>query len=268
MQRLHDLEAIRVGPDDADAGPRDDAAMTLPSAAWITRLLVPAATIGLLLPACGDDDADANPEPTAATPTSSTAADDEVDALPFVEDFDDDSNGWGGPYQRFADGEYVWDLPAGQRDTRAPDTLITVEDQLDDLVVTTVFVASGIDAISIQCAYEELEGSSQWYDLELAHDRASIRKRGLGTSPVETLAEDSDVRLGGERTELRAECERTAGAYRLALFVDGTAVVEADDDEPLGRAGAPNLAVVAAPARDGDQPHTVRFDEFTVDTLS
>lgn len=246
-------------------GPSDDGTMTLPLGSRMARLVVPVVAISLLLPACGDDDADASSAPDQPTSSSSTAAGDDV--LPFVDEFDDDSNGWGGPYQHFADGEYVWDLPAGQRDTRAPDTLIAVEDQLDNLVITTAFVASGIDAISIQCAFEELEGSSRWYDLEISRDGATIRKRGLGTTPVETLAENTEVRLGVERTELRAECERTADTYRLALFVDGTAAAEIVDDEPFGRVGAPNLSVGASPARDGDQPHTVRFDELTVDAI-
>jgi hypothetical protein len=240
--------------------------MTLPLRDRMTRLAVPAVAISLLVPACGDDDADSSSEAGPGASSSSIAADD-GDVLPFVDEFDNDSNGWGGPYQHFADGEYVWDLPAGQRDTRAPDTLIAVEDQLDDLVITTAFVASGIDAVSIQCAFEELEGSSRWYDLEISGDGTTIRKRGLGTTPVETLAENTEVRLGDGRTELRVECERTPDTYRLALFVDGTAAAETVDDEPFGRVGAPNLSVVASPAREGDQPHTVRFDELTVDAI-
>ncbi|MDN5749534.1 MAG: hypothetical protein L0H64_13635 [Pseudonocardia sp.] len=47
------------------------------------------------------------------------------------EPFDDDANGWGGSFQSFVDGAYVWDLPPSQSDARAADALIALEQQQD-----------------------------------------------------------------------------------------------------------------------------------------
>lgn len=224
----------------------------------LTVLLILAA--GLAATACADDEAGVPPS-TATTPIE------EATLLPFVDEFDDDANGWGGPYQRFEDGAFVWELPAGQRDIRAADTLISAEDEIDDVSVSTTFTTVGIESVGIQCAYEELESSSRWYDLELARSGVTIRKRGLGTTPIETLAEDPEVVLDEGRTELLVECERTDAGYRLAIFVDDVEVLEVvDDDDPFGRVGAPNLVAGATRAEDGNE-HTVHFDRFSVTPL-
>ena len=89
----------------------------------------------------GNAERSASVEATSASIAASTATllpagteggpDEFGGALPFLDAFDDDSNGWGGPFQRFEDGDYVWELPSGQSDKRSPDTLIAVEDDLD-----------------------------------------------------------------------------------------------------------------------------------------
>lgn len=95
------------------------------------------------------------PQPSSpATPAppspESTPPADPATVLPFVDDFDTDVSGWGGPFQRFEDGAYVRDLSSGQSDVRAADTLIDVEDEIDSVVITTAFIAVGVDAVAIQ----------------------------------------------------------------------------------------------------------------------
>jgi hypothetical protein len=242
------------------------------------RLAVALAVVALT--ACSDDDA-RDPSSAPATTTgpppsgvpaasapppslSSTQPVEPVTLLPFVDEFDSDANGWAGPFQRFEDGAYVWDLPSGQSDVRAADTLIEVEDQIDDAVITTAFTAVGVEAIGIQCAYEELDGSSRWYDLELATDGTFIRKRPTGTDPIEQLAANDTVTLTDQPIELVAECWRDIDAYYLRLLVNGTPAAETSDPQPFGRVGAPNLSVRAMPTT-GDVPqHVVQFDRFEV----
>jgi hypothetical protein len=195
----------------------------------------------------------------APQPPSDTAT-----VLPFVDDFDNDLNGWGGPFQRFADGAYVWELPSGQSDARSADTLIEVEDAIDDAIVTATFSAVGVQGVGIQCAYEELDGSSRWYDLELGTDGAVIRKRPPGTESIEQLAANAAVKLTDLPTEIVAECWRDADVYRLQLTVDGALAAEASDPEPFGRAGAPNLSVRAEPTDAETPEHIVRFERFEV----
>lgn len=198
------------------------------------------------------------PSPIASPTTSPAAALSPL--LPFVDEFDDDRNGWGGPYQSFVDGQFVWTMPPGQSDTRAPDTLIAVEGELDRVELETTFTASGVLAVGFECAYAERSGSSEFYNLELATDGAVIRKRPLGTGPVEVLATNKEVMLTNEPTVLAARCALVDGTYELSLSVDGQPAVEVVDAEPFGP-GAPGL-VVRADAESGD--HVVRFDRFDV----
>ncbi len=185
--------------------------------------------------------------------------------IPFVDEFDDDRHGWVGPYQRFENGLFIWDMPPGQSDTRAADTLIAVESELEAVRVGTEFTAEGVDSVGFECAYAEMEGSSQWYNLELATTGAVIRKRPLGDGPVETLASDGTVVLGTGPVTLEATCHASDGLYQLELAVDGTLVLAATDRDPFGP-GAPGLVVRAAP--DGSTTtHIVRFERFTVNAI-
>jgi hypothetical protein len=253
-----------------------------PTPTHVMQLAVAVAVAVLAFAACSnDDEIDTSPGPTSATgtsptsgpaasalPTASTPPVDVVAVLPFVDEFDTDTNGWAGPFQRFENGAYVWDLPSGQSDVRAADALIDVEDQIDDAVITTTFTAVGVEAVGIQCAYEALDGSSRWYDLELTTGGAIIRKRPTGTDPIEQLAANDTIALTDQPIELVAECRRDTDVYHLRLLVDGTPAAEASDPEPFGRAGAPNLSVRALPTT-GDVPqHVVRFDRFEVSNHS
>lgn len=257
------------------------------------RLAVPTlAVLALLLSSCGSDDAESSavspstsivrdatpatsaPQPATSTvprpigtepPALTTAPIAPPSLIPFVDEFDDDRHGWAGPFQRFEDGLFVWDMPPGQSDTRAANTLIAVESELEALRVGTEFTAEGVDSVGLQCAYAEIGGSSQWYNLELATTGAVIRKRPLGDAPVETLASDNTVVLGTEPVTLEATCAASEGSYRLELAVDGEVVLVATDPDPFGP-GAPGLVVRAAP--DGPTTtHVVRFERFAVNAI-
>jgi hypothetical protein len=230
------------------------------------------AALALLLAACagnesaadlpGADSTDAGPAAaTSAEPAGFTV---EMAATPLLADeFDDGSNGWDGPFQRLEDGEYVWELPSGQSDSRVADTLISRESELDRTVSSTTFVAEGVLAVGIDCAYQELEGSSRWYVLELSTDGAAIVKRPLGDEPAETLARNDGVTLTDQPTSLTATCVLDGDHYLLSLDVNGTAAVQTIDEDPFGP-GAPGLVVRAAPDSPDALDQVVRFDRFEV----
>ncbi len=229
------------------------------------------------LASCGGDDdvatattpdttsVPAAPPSTSAVPTTDAVVVEEAGLLPFVDEFDDDRNGWGGPYQRFEGGAYVWDMPSGQADARAADALIAVESELDAVRIVTEFTSEGVDAVGVQCAYEEIGGSSQWYDLELGTRGLTIRKQPLGDAPVETLGSDASVTLGELPVTMEATCASTVDGYQLTLAVDDD-VLEVIDPAPFG-AGAPGLIVRAAPDGPDAPTHVVRFERFEVDEL-
>ena len=201
--------------------------------------------------------------PTTGESASGTSTPPAV--VPFFDSFDDDRSGWGGQFQTFDDGRYVWSLPSGQSDARAPDALIAVEDEVENVTVTTSFEADGMLAVGIDCAYEDVGASARWYRLELGTDGARIRKQPLGDDPVETLANNPDVTLTDEPTTIAATCVLDdANVYQLTFTVNGAVAVSAADVEPFGRAGAPNLTAGAAPDSAETPEHTVRFDEFSV----
>jgi hypothetical protein len=236
----------------------------------LARLLLPAVAALLVLGACSDEanlpDQPAAADPSGAdSPAGGTPPDGNGTAiLPFTDEFDDDEHGWGGPHHRFEAGDYVWNVPPGQTDVRAADTLIRAEDDIDDIVVTTSFTAVGMTAVGLQCAFEEREGSSRWYELELSVDGVSIRKRPFGNAPAETLSTNPSITLTERSTELVAECRQANGRYLLTLAVDGVVAAEAVDAQPFGRAGAPNLMVRAAPDVPASAEHVVQFHRFTV----
>lgn len=254
---------------------------SLPSTSLLARSGVRVAlTVALALLAVGYG-SDGGESPTASATTSPSPATDPrthtsntvppttdaslepSSALPFRDDFDDDRHGWGGPFQRMEDGAYVWELPPGQRDARSPDTLIAVEDEIEHVSIATSFTALGTDTVAIECAYEEIGGSSRWYSLELGTAGAVIRRRPLGDTRAETLATDTTVVLTEAPTTLNATCAPAGMEYRLTFTVDGVTVFDVVDTEPFGRAGAPNLAVQAAPA-DVAEHSFVRFDYVEV----
>jgi hypothetical protein len=167
---------------------------------------------------------------TTSMPATTAADVDEIDAiLPFVDAFDDDSNGWGGPFQRFDDGDYVWELPAGQSDRRSPDTLIAVEDDIEAVDVTASLSVEGLGAVGVECAFEELEGSARWYRLLLGEDGAEITEQGLGMVAATTLASSPSVRLiDGE-----SNCVWSAGPTRTATGSSCTSTVSSWSRRPM-----------------------------------
>lgn len=190
-----------------------------------------------------------------------------TDAPPVVlldEPFDDDANGWGGPFQSLRDGAYLWELPPGQSDARAADVLIAIERDLDDVAVDTVVTVQAMQSVGFDCAVAGNPGAHDFYDLALTRAGAVIRKATPGDARPVTLAESDAVTLTeGTGVALGARCRLADGVYQLALTVDGDTVVEATDPEPLGP-GAPGLRAVAAPASDGGGPAQLRFDSFVV----
>lgn len=211
-------------------------------------VVLAAATLGVA--ACSDDDA--------------TDEADNADAVLLDERFDDDSNGWGGGFQRIEDGKYVWELPAGQTDARAADTLIADADAIDAVVVTTVFTPEGAAHVGVDCAVADIDGQADFYQLLLTDQGPVIRKASFGDVPPVTLAEADEPTLAdGTEVELAATCTLGDDGYTLALAVDGETVLEVvDADDPLGT-GAPGIVAGAAPRDRAPDGAVIRFDSYT-----
>lgn len=198
---------------------------------------------------------------------SACSADDNQDDSSTVlldERFEDDTNGWGGGFQSFDAGDYVWELPSGQTDSRAADTLIAVEDEIASVVVTMTFVAEGAAHVGVDCSVADIDGQADFYHLLLTDQGVVIRKASFGDVPAVTLAEaDEPVLVDGADTELTATCTRENDAYTLQLAIDDEAVLEAADDDPLG-AGAPGIVAGAAPWDRSPDGATIRFRSYLV----
>lgn len=180
------------------------------------------------------------------------------------EQFDDDGNGWGGPWQTYTAGVAAWSLPDGQVDSRAPDTLIAIEGEIDDAVITTEFVAPGAESVAVECAYEVSDQTSRWYSVSLGRNGAQIRKQPFGQGvPQQDLAATQDAMLTNDQTVMTVTCRLTADGYLLALAVDGSEVLKVVDADAFG-AGAPGLSVQAL-REPNDAGPTATFDSFVVE---
>ncbi|NMD22954.1 MAG: hypothetical protein GYA65_02085, partial [Actinobacteria bacterium] len=133
-------------------------------------------------------------------------------------------------------------MPDGQVDSRAPDTLIAIEGEIDDAVITTEFVAPGAESVAVECAYEVSDQTSRWYSVSLGRNGARIRKQPFGQGvPQQDLSATQDVMLTNDQTVMTVTCRLTADGYVLALAVDGSEVLQVVDADAFG-AGAPGLS--------------------------
>lgn len=204
---------------------------------------------------------------------SACASDDDEDDASTVADsspvllderFDDDTNGWGGTFQSFDAGEYLWALPAGQTDARAADSLISIESEIDAVQVTMGFVAEGAGHVGIDCAVADVDGQADFYEVLLTDRGVAIRKSSFGDVLAVTLAEASEpVLVDGADTEFTATCVRSADTYVLRLAIDGEEVLAATDDDPLGP-GAPGILAGALPRDRSPDGATIRFSSYLV----
>ncbi|MBA3802891.1 MAG: hypothetical protein H0X22_08300 [Acidimicrobiia bacterium] len=194
------------------------------------------------------------------------------DAL-FNDSFDDDRNGWGvidDPQfgsTAFADGDQVWDF----RGSVAHQLPAVLGDQYDrgeldmrDVVVraeATILAGGGV--IGVFCRETpDTDAEWQWYEFVARDGFAAIRHADLEGN-LDVLAETDDVSLpDGEPLVIEAACVDDAdGDAQLSLTLNGTDVLQATDDEPLGN-GVPGLQAWTFPVHERMD---IRWHEFTVD---
>ncbi len=180
------------------------------------------------------------------------------------ESFADDRDEWGGNFQRIEDGVYIWELPPGASDSRAPDPLIAIEDELVNVQVKSSFTATSMDYVGVECAYAAIGGSSRWYSLLLTTEGLIIRKRPLGSGIGEDLASNRSLVLTNEPTTMTVTCRAEESRYVLEVAVnDGAGLSVADDAADRFGAGAPGL-VAQAESGSGSPKPRVEFTSFVV----
>jgi hypothetical protein len=250
---------------------------------WTGLLLVGA----LGAAGCGDDNDNENAEagggttPAASTPAPTTVATvpetvAEPDSQPgealFTDSFDDDRNGWGvidDPQYGsagFAAGDYVWEF-TGSVAHQLPAVLGEQYDrgELDmrDVVVradATILAGDGV--IGVFCRETpDTDAEWQWYEF-VARDGFAAIRHADDEGNLDVLAETDDVSLpAGEPFAIEAACvDDPKGETQLSLTLNGTEVLQATDDEPLGN-GAPGLQAWTFPMHERMD---IRWHEFTV----
>lgn len=246
---------------------------------WIALLL--AGALGGV--SCGGDDdngttgdAASTAPATSAAAVASTVAEAETGAesgeAVFTDSFDDDRNGWGeidDPQYgstAFADGDFLWDfrgsvahqLPAvlGEQYDRGE------LDMLNVVVRTEATVLAGGGVIGVFCRETpDTDAEWQWYEFVARDGFAAIRKADLEAN-LETLAETDDVSVpAGDPITIEATCVDDAGGdAQLSLALNGTALLHATDDEPLGN-GVSGLQAWTFPAHE---QMDIRWHEFSI----
>jgi len=250
---------------------------------WIGLLLVGA----LGAAGCGDDNDEENAEagggtaPAAPTPATTTVATvpetvAESDSRPgealFTDSFDDDRNGWGAiddpqyGSTAFADGDYVWEF-TGSVAHQLPAVLGEQYDRgelvMRDVVVraeATILAGDGVFGVFCR-GTPDTDAEWQWYEFVARDGFAAIRHADVEGN-LDVLAETDDVSLpAGEPLVIEAACvDDVNGEAQLSLTLNGTEVLQATDDEPLGN-GVSGLQAWTFPIHE---QMDIRWHQFSV----
>lgn len=190
----------------------------------------------------------------------------------FEDSFDDDRNGWGvvdDPQfgsATFEDGDYVWAF-RGRVAHFLPEVLGEQYDRneldmLDVVVRSEATIVDGDGVIGVFCRETPDDDAEwQWYEFIARDGYAAIRHADL-ESNLEVLAETDEVDMSGdEPITIEAACvDGDDGTAQLSLALNGTAVLHASDDDPLGN-GVAGLQAWTFP--EGEQLD-VRWHDFSV----
>jgi hypothetical protein len=190
----------------------------------------------------------------------------------FMESFDDDSNGWGiidDPDYGSADyagGDYVWNL-TGSSGHLLPETLGVQYDsgELDmrNVVVRAdATIQSGDGVIGVFCReVPDTDADWQWYEFVARDGFAAIRRADVEGN-LDVLAETDEVSLPtGAPITFEALCIDDAdGNAQLSMSVNGSPLLTATDDEPLGN-GVPGIQAWTFPVHE---PIAIRWHDFSV----
>lgn len=254
------------------------------TASVITALLVGS----LSVTSCGDDKKDsavattAVPESSSPTVTSTTAASIPTAATmaptsgtgtAFEDSFDDDRNRWGviddSEFGTIAyqGGDYVWAFK-GSVAHWIPEVLGTQYDEgtleMRDVVVRAdATVDAGGGVVGIFCRETpDTDADYQWYEFVARDGFAAIRRADLEAN-LEVLAETDAVSLPiGQKISFEASCVDDAdGNAQLSLSLNGSPVLQATDDDPLGN-GVAGLQAWTFPIH---HQMDIRWHDFSID---
>ena len=189
----------------------------------------------------------------------------------FDDSFDDDANGWGivddPDYgsTAYSGGDYVWDfrgsvahwLPAvlGEQYDRG-------ELEMRDVSVhAEVTIDDGGGVVGVFCRETaDTDAEYQWYEFVVRDGFAAIR-RADSEGNIEVLADNKETALPiGQPITLDATCVDVGGVAQLDFTINGTSMLHATDDQPLGN-GVPGLQAWTFPIHERMD---IRWHEFTI----
>jgi hypothetical protein len=203
----------------------------------------------------------------AASPAPINAGD-----VLFEDPFDDDRNGWGVVDDpefgstAYDGGDYVWAFK-GSVSHWLPEALGVQYDSgeldmLDVVVRSEATIVDGEGVAGVFCRENpDTDAEWQWYEFVARDGFAAIRLADLEGN-LETLAETDEVTLPvGEPITFEAACiDGTDGAAELSLALNGSAVLQASDADPLEN-GVSGLQAYTYPMHE---QLDIRWHEFAV----
>lgn len=240
------------------------------------RQWMPLLPIALLAVSCGgdgtsqQDGAVASPAPAPAEQPVT------IGEELFSDPLDDDRNAWGeadseGGSNQFEDGMLRVQMRAAPMFHWLSDGLaqqsLSGELPLDDVVVeVTQTIEQGAGVAGLFC-YEQPGASSEyvWYEFVLRDGFSAIR-RSDDRGNVSVLAEGTADAPTGSPVDLQVSCVGGGESpVQLAMSVDGTRVLAAEDPDPLGTEGVMvGVQVWEAPDGQDADPTHVAWDDFVV----
>jgi hypothetical protein len=195
----------------------------------------------------------------------------------FADDFDDDSNGWALPENEvlrteMESGDMVWRVKA-VGDVRPHLLARPLGDAFEagtlrmrDVVVSAgVTPVAGLGALGLFCRESRgVHTDFQWYEFVVRDGYAAIRRsNSAGELTVLATTKDASLPLGDPATVQATCADDDAGVAQLWLGLDGTVLLHAEDDDPLGN-GVPGLQAYDSPDEDPAARLLVRWHDFTV----
>ena len=225
----------------------------------------------------GGDAAGVDSPPADPAAETTAASDPAVPLTAFEDSFDDDRHGWALPpapsgTTTVEGGDFVWEskLP-GLRPHAIATTLGEAFDQgrldMTDVVVTaSVTPERGAAAVGVFCReVPDTDADFQWYEFVVRDGYAAIRHADSAGN-LDVLAETRSPRLPlGSTASIAATCVDTAGeSATLSLSLDGTAVLDAQVQDPLGN-GAAGLQAYDAAEDESAERFLISWHDFSVE---
>ncbi len=223
----------------------------------------------------------ASTEAPSPSPTSPSAEPSSLRAVPVAEiagwtkpltkvvtedEFDDNRNAWANHPGKWSlvlkDGTYTMTVVPGQNSDEDPSILKVSPAAMAALRVGTKATTSGVEAVSLDCAFDDTSepGTSYYlFSVTTAGPAISVRRDG---GVITTVAQAPEPKLAdGVPVSFEAVCVRGAADYKLGLIVDGEPVLAVVDDQPLEPAAVPAIWTRALPPSETDKG-VAEFDYY------